>query len=80
MTDEEIRLMKEELKKEQKQDGVWNWFAVIDKLAGGDITKYEAVEKQNFILCLTTLSYWDFKEKKIAKMQEQARTEQKTIK
>ena len=80
MTDEEIRLMKLELKKENDSFGRWSWFAMIEKLANGDVTKFDDVCRQNFISCLNLLSYWLEKEKRIAKMQEEANRTQTQIK
>lgn len=63
MTPEEVEQMKSEQKIEKK-DGFarWGWFGVIDKLAQGDITRYDEVTKQNFIMCLNYLSYHKEKE------------------
>jgi hypothetical protein len=80
MTEEEIALMKADMKKEQDGFGRWTWLACIDKLAQGDITKFDAVCRQNFIACLNLLSYWLEKEKRIEKMQEQLNRETNTIK
>ena len=71
MTEEEIRQMKEELKKQGEEFGRWTWFALLEKLAKGDITKFEEVSNQNFILALNLLSYWMEKDKKTAQMQEE---------
>jgi hypothetical protein len=38
--------------------GRWSWFALIEKLANKDITKFDEVTEQNFIMCLNILSYW----------------------
>ena len=72
MTEDEIKEMKEDQKKEKEGFGRWSWFGLIDKLADGDVTKFEAVEKQPVILCFNLLSYWSEKDKKIAQMQEEA--------
>jgi hypothetical protein len=72
MTPEEIAIMKEDMKKENDGWNRWMWMGCLEKLAGGDITKFDAVSNQNFIACLNLLSYWLEKEKRIAKMQEQA--------
>lgn len=59
MSEEEIKLMKEETKKEQKNGFArWGWFGIIEKLSGSDVTKFDEVTNQNFILCLNLLSYW----------------------
>lgn len=42
--------------------GRWSWFALIERLAKGDITRFEEVCDQNFINCLNLLSYWKEKE------------------
>lgn len=80
MTDEEIRLMKEELKKSNEENARWSWFGVIEKLCDGDITKYEEVTKANFILALNWLSYWKHKDSKIKEAQEKAQKEYKQMK
>jgi len=36
----------------------WKWFSIIERLAGGDITKFETVYKVSYISALNTLSYW----------------------
>jgi hypothetical protein len=72
MTDEEIRLMREELKQQNEGFGRWQWYGIIEKLAKGDITKFDEVCRQNFLACLNLLSYWKEKEKKIAQMQDEA--------
>lgn len=73
MTEEEIRQMKEELKKQNQEFGRWSWFAVLEKLAKGDVTKFDEVSNMNFILCLNLLSYWMERDKKIARMEEEQR-------
>jgi UV DNA damage repair endonuclease len=59
MTPDEIEKMNQEIE-EEKQNGFgrWSWFAMVEKLANGDVTKFESVYKQNFILCLNLLSFW----------------------
>ena len=80
MTEEEIALMKADMKKEADGWGRWVWLGCIDKLAQGDITKFDAVCNQNFIACLNLLSYWLEKEKRIERMQEQLNRETTQIK
>jgi len=36
----------------------WKWFSIIERLAGGDITKFKEVYKVTYISALNTLSYW----------------------
>ena len=36
----------------------WKWFSIIERLAGGDITKFNEVYKVTYISALNTLSYW----------------------
>ena len=36
----------------------WKWFSIIERLAKGDITKFEAVYDVTYISALNTLSYW----------------------
>ena len=35
----------------------WGWFRIIYHFAGGDITRFDEVERQQLILALNTLSY-----------------------
>lgn len=59
MTEEEIRLMQEEMEQYNIYGfGRWSWFAIVEKLANGDITKFDAIYRQNIILALDLLSYW----------------------
>lgn len=75
MTSDEI----EKMRKEQEQYntygfGRWSWFAMIEKLANHDITKFNEVGKQNFISCLNLLSYWkekDAEQRRIEQAQKQ---------
>jgi len=55
--------MQEETDKFNKTGfGRWSWFAMIERLAGHDITKFDEVCDQNFINCLNLLSYWKEKD------------------
>ena len=36
----------------------WKWFSIIERLAGGDITKFKEVYEVTYISALNTLSYW----------------------
>lgn len=71
MTEQEVELMMEELRREAQnipEDFVaWHWYGLVEKLAGGDITKIKAVEEQNIIDCLVLLSYWDRRDKEQAR-------------
>lgn len=51
--------------------GRWSWFALIEKLAKGDVTKFDEVCRQNFIMCLNLLSYWKEKEQEIKRLEDQ---------
>ncbi len=63
--------MRKELEDERKNGfAKWNWFGIIDKLAGSDPLKYEAVLDLNFDFMLQCLCFWDLKEKEIRKQQE----------
>lgn len=41
-----------------KMDDRWRWYSIVEKLAGGDITKFDEIYKQSYINCLNLLSYW----------------------
>jgi len=46
---------------------------LVEKLANGDITKFDEVYKQNYILALNLLTYWRLRDEqyeKQMKMQE----------
>lgn len=54
-------------------DGRWKWFSMIERLANGDITKFEEVYKIPYISALNTLSYWherDQYQERLRKRQE----------
>lgn len=36
----------------------WRWFSIVERLADGDITRFDTIYKQNYIDCLNLLSYW----------------------
>jgi len=40
-----------------------NWIAMVDRLANGDITKYEAIYNLSYAECLTTMAYWHHRDK-----------------
>lgn len=49
----------EDLENEEQSFGdKWKWMDIIEKLAKGDITKFNEVSKQNLISCFNLLSYW----------------------
>lgn len=39
------------------------WISMTDRLANGDVTKYDEVYNRNYIDNLNTLSLWYFKDK-----------------
>jgi hypothetical protein len=39
-------------------DSQYNWISMIDRLAGGDILKYEAVSDLTYLECLNVMGYW----------------------
>jgi len=43
-------------------DSRWNWFALVERLAGGDITKFDEIYEKNYIECLNLISYWKEKD------------------
>lgn len=71
MTTEEIDKMNKE-KEEYKNRGFgrWSWFALIEKLAKGDITKFDEVCNQNFISCLNILSFWKEQSNEIKRIED----------
>lgn len=75
MSKEEIEEYKKEKERELTQGfGRWSWFSMVEKLAQGDITKFDNIYKQNYILALNLLSFWkekDKEEEKIRKAQQQ---------
>lgn len=36
----------------------WKWFSIVERLADGDITKFDKVYKTTYISALNLLSYW----------------------
>lgn len=53
--------------------GRWSWFALIEKLANKDITKFDEVTEQNFIMCLNLLSYWKEQANEVKRLEDQAK-------
>ena len=51
--------------------GRFSWFAMYEKLAGGDITKFDEIGEQTFIGCLNLLSYWKERDDEIKRLQDQ---------
>ena len=46
-------------------DPIYDEIAMIDRLANGDITKYESVKQVSYIECLNTLAYWNARDEAI---------------
>lgn len=71
MTAEEIEEMKADME-EKKKNGFsrWSWFAMIEKLAQGDVTKFDSIYRVNFITCLNMLSYWAERDRELARLQK----------
>ena len=42
-----------------------NWVAMVDRLANGDITKYDAIYKLSYTECFSTMAYWYHRDKNI---------------
>jgi hypothetical protein len=42
-----------------------NWIAMVDKLAGGDITKHNQIYDINYVECLNLMAYWHHRDKHI---------------
>lgn len=53
----------------------WGWFSMIDKLAGGDITKHELIFKTSWVYCLTKLLYMKHTDEYINKLNKQMQAE-----
>lgn len=71
MSQEEIAKMNFENEQYSKKGfGRWSWFAMIEKLANGDITKFDEVTDQNFITCLNLLSYWKERELELKRIED----------
>lgn len=71
MTDEEIAKMNYENEQYAKSGfGRWSWFAMIEKLANKDITKFDEVCEQNFITCLNLLSFWKEQQQEIKRIED----------
>lgn len=66
-------MKKNEEKQRKSGFGRWSWFALIEKLAKGDITKFDEVTNQNFITCLNLLSYWKELAIEIKNIEEQSK-------
>lgn len=50
---------------EEESEGLssrWRWFSIVERLANGDITKFNEVYKVTYLTALNTLSYWKEKE------------------
>jgi hypothetical protein len=51
----------------------WKWFSIVERLANGDVTKFEEIYKITYITALNTLSYWkerDDYQERLRKRQE----------
>lgn len=44
---------------------MWSWMSMLDRLSGGDITKFDQIYEKNYIECLNLLAYWAFRDKAI---------------
>lgn len=72
MSDEDIMEMKKEMEHEKRNGFArWSWYAMWEKLAMGDITKFDHVGEQNYISSLNLLAYWADKDKEQAKIQKE---------
>jgi len=58
-------------------DSRWKWYSLIEKLAGGDITKFDNVFKENYIGCLNLLSYWKEKDEYLRELEKQNKNKNK---
>jgi hypothetical protein len=41
-----------------KMDDRWRWYSIVERLAEGDIRRFDEIYKQSYINCLNLLSYW----------------------
>jgi hypothetical protein len=48
----------------------WKWFSIVERLANGDITKFNEVYKVPYISALNTLSYWHEKDQYQQRLQK----------
>jgi hypothetical protein len=48
----------------------WKWFSIIERLAKGDVTKFEEVYAITYITALNTLSYWHEKDEYQQRLQK----------
>ena len=48
----------------------WKWFSIIERLAKGDITKFNEVYAITYITALNTLSYWHERDQYQARLQK----------
>lgn len=55
---------------ERGLDPKWNWFSMVERLAGGDILKMEEVFKTTVFECFNMLSYWKEKEEYIKELEK----------
>ena len=53
-------------------DDRWKWVSIVEKLADGDITKFDKVYKVSYISALNTLSYWHERDQYQARLQKRA--------
>jgi hypothetical protein len=52
-------------------DERYTWISMVDRLAGGDITKYEQIYEQNYINVLNILSFYREKDNYIESINKQ---------
>ena len=48
----------------------WKWFSIVERLAKGDITKFDEVYKVPYLSALNTLSYWHERDEYQARLQK----------
>ncbi len=60
-----------------KLDKRWVWYSILERLANSDITKFEEVQKQNYLSCLNILSYWKEKDMVTQRLEKRRLMEQK---
>lgn len=71
MTEAEIiQMHKDQEKYNTTGFGRWSWFAMLEDLAKGDITKFAEIDRIPYLTCLSLLAYWKEKRKEEERLQK----------